>query len=65
MEKVVPDGLYTLNAQRFLVALQLEKPEFLRPTARELWNRLWHEGKSIKEIKDLKEVIKILKKIKH
>ena len=46
----------SLNAQRFLVALEHENPDYLRPAARELWYRIWARDEPIHEIQNIKEV---------
>ncbi|KAH7698025.1 hypothetical protein AAVH_34886 [Aphelenchoides avenae] len=46
----------SLQAQRFLISLQMKRPECLRPAARELWSRVWLRDEPIHEIKHIKEV---------
>jgi glutathione S-transferase kappa 1 len=50
----------SLQAQRFLIALQRKHPDLMRSAARELWTRVWCMDKPIHEISNLREVCKQL-----
>uniref|UniRef100_A0A0N4ZUE3 Glutathione S-transferase kappa n=1 Tax=Parastrongyloides trichosuri TaxID=131310 RepID=A0A0N4ZUE3_PARTI len=50
-EMAIKNG--TLQTQRFLVALQKEKEEYLIPASREFWTRLWSKQETGHSIDDI------------
>jgi len=46
----------TVNSQRFLIALQLNAPDYVEATTRSFWQRLFGDGKEIMSLECLPEV---------
>jgi glutathione S-transferase kappa 1 len=48
----------SLNAQRLITAIQMQKPELVEPLSRELWMRIWSRDEDITTADSLKEAAK-------
>ncbi|OCT71532.1 glutathione S-transferase kappa 1 L homeolog isoform X1 [Xenopus laevis] len=48
----------SLQAMRFVTAVEMHHPEFVEPVSRELWMRIWSEDKDITEPESILEAAK-------
>ncbi|XP_054718418.1 glutathione S-transferase kappa 1-like [Uloborus diversus] len=58
MDLIMKGG--SLNAQRFITAVDLQKHEYLEPISREMWLRLYKTHKDITEIESFQEAGKAI-----